>query len=362
MRHIYLIRHGQPEFPNGIQTCIGSTDLPISEEGERGARLLGKYFSEIPLTAVYCSTLTRSVQTARALCGERLEPIQVEALQELSCGQWEGLTTDEIKSRFPEQYEKRGLDPEGFSREVGESFTDGLSRFRAAMGKVISESSGDIAVVAHASVNRLFLCSLQNRNLNELYAIPQPYGCINEMFLENGVMTVGWVGFLPFDIPDERAIQSLWKKYRTPQNVIAHCRAVADKADRITGELKKGGVELDEKLIYAAALLHDLARAEPNHAENGAKRLAKEGYDKVAALVACHHDLGEHESDPVTEKTVLFLADKLVFEDREVTLGERFAFSAEKCVTAQARASHEKKYAEALSALRRVEKASFGGI
>ena len=28
MRHIYLIRHGQPDFPNEIPLCIGRTDLP----------------------------------------------------------------------------------------------------------------------------------------------------------------------------------------------------------------------------------------------------------------------------------------------------------------------------------------------
>lgn len=362
MRHIYLIRHGQPEFPNGIQTCIGSTDLPISEEGERGARLLGKYFSEIPLTAVYCSTLTRSLQTAAALAGTSLRPTQFEALQELACGVWENLTLDEIKSRYPEQYAKRGLDPEGFSQEVGESFTDGLSRFRAAMEQIINESTGDIAVVAHASVNRLYLCSLQNKNLNELYSIPQPYCCINEILEENGRLFIGRIGYLPYDIPDEEAIRSLWEKYRTPENVIAHCRAVADKAMRLTQELNQGGCKLDEGLIFAAALLHDIARTEPNHAEQGAKWLVKEGYDKVAALVACHHDLGEHESDPVTEKTVVYLADKLVLEDREVSLEERFALSAAKCITAEARASHEQKYLEALAALKRVQNAACGRL
>lgn len=360
MRHIYLIRHGQPAFPNGIELCIGRTDLPISEEGERRARLLGEYFSEKALTAVYCSTLIRSVQTARALCREGLEPIQIADLQELDSGLWENLSFDEIKEKFPGQYARRGSDPEGFSRELGESFHDGLSRFRSAMERVINESSGNIAVVAHASVNRLFLCSLQGKNLGELYTIPQPYGCINEITMESGVLSVGRVGFLPFDIPEEIEIKSLWKKYRTPENVIAHCGAVADKAVQIAGELEKGGLRLDKELIYASALLHDIARTESNHAEQGAKLLVKEGFDRVAAIVACHHDLGEGESDPVTEKTVLYLADKLVFEDREVTLDERFAQSAAKCEAAEASAAHEKKYRESQTALKRVQNAASG--
>lgn len=360
MRHIYLIRHGQPDFPNGIPLCIGSTDLPISEEGKHRARALGAYFAQTPLTAVYCSTLIRSEQTAKALCAENFKPIQLEDLRELDSGLWENLSFDEIRKKFPGQFDRRGTDPEGLSREVGESFNNGLTRFRAAMERIIGESSGDIAVVAHASVNRLFLCCLQNRNLNELYTIPQPYGCINEITMEDGVLSTGRVGFLPFDIPKEMEIRSLWEKCRTPEAVIAHCRTVADKAVRIARELEKSGLRLDIELIYAAALLHDMARAEQNHADRGAKLLVKEGYDKVAAIVACHHDLGEAENDPINEKTVVYLADKLVCEDREVTLEERFARSAEKCVTAQARASHEEKYQEALLAQKRVEKTLSG--
>ena len=360
MRHIYLIRHGQPDFPNEIPLCIGRTDLPISEEGEQRARLLGEFFSEKSLTTVYCSTLTRSVQTARILGEGRFEPIQVEDLQELDCGLWENLTFEEIKNKFPGQYEKRGIDPEGLSLELGESFSAGISRFKAAIEKIISESFGDIAVVAHASVNRLFICTVLNKNFNELYSIPQPYGCINEIMIEDGILTVGRMGFLPSDIPEEKEIESLWKKYNTPENVIAHCRVVADKAEQIAGELEKGGLILDKKLIYTSALLHDIARALPNHAERGARWLVREGYEKVAALIACHHDLGEDENDPITEKTVLYLADKLVLDNREVTLSERFALSAEKCVTDEARASHENKYREALNTQKRVERALFG--
>lgn len=355
MRHIYLIRHGRPVFPNGIECCIGQTDLSVSKEGAHQANLLGKYYSKIPLTAVYCSTLARAKQTAKAIAHNGTPLIQNKELQELFCGEWEGLTFDEIRKNYPELYEKRGTDPEHFAPVGAESFADGLVRFRAAMGQIINESTGDIAIVAHASVNRLFLCALLQKSFNEVYTVSQPYGCINELLLENGLLKVGRVGYMPFEFPDEETIKSLLKRHHTPENVIAHCRAVADKAMQITNKLEEGGYKLNKELVYSAARLHDIARTEPNHAKQGAKWLAKEGYANVAALVACHHDLDENENDPVTEKTVVFLADILLYEVTEVTIEERFAESAAKCLTAEAKALHESRYNQALAALKRVQ-------
>lgn len=355
MRHIYLIRHGRPEFPNGIECCIGQTDCPISKEGAHQAQRLGEYFSEITLTSVYSSSLARAKQTAEAIAHNGTSLIQNNALRELFCGEWEGLTFDVIKKNYPEIYEKRGTDPEHFSPLLGESFADGLARFRAAMEQIINESTGDVAIVAHASVNRLLLCSLLQKSLNEVYTIPQPYGCINELVLENGLLKVGRVGYMPYEFPDTETIQFLWERYHTLENVIAHCRAVANKAMQLTKDLECRGYKLNKELVYSATMLHDIARTEPNHAKLGAKWLAKEGYENVAKVIACHHELDEIENDPITEKTVVFLADKLVREVTEVSIEERFAESAAKCVTAEAKALHEKRYNQSLVAFKRVQ-------
>ena len=53
-----------------------------------------------------------------------------------------------------------------------------------------------------------------------------------------------------------------------------------------------------------------------------------------------HHDLEAAELD---EAAVLYLADKLVREDKRVGLEERFAASALRCTTPQARASHARR-------------------
>lgn len=354
MRHIYLLRHGRPQFPMNKECSISRTDYPLSLEGILQAKKLGDYFSDINISAVYCSTLSRSVQTAVNIASDALPLFPQYQLRETDCGIWEGLTKNEIKERFPAEYEMRGIDPTSVVPNGGESLKDGLLRMQAAFKNIISASTGNIIIVAHATVNRLLLCSMMNKDISELYSIPQPYGCVNEIIYEAGRLYVGRIGFMPEDYPDEEAILSIWERYGTPESVIRHCRAVAEKALCITKELALSGYELNQRLILASALLHDVARTKPNHAVIGAEWLNREGYGKVAAIIAAHHYLDENENDPVSEKTVVFLADKFVSGEREVTLEERYEESSLKCKTEEEKAFHDIKYIQALSAQLRI--------
>lgn len=107
--------------------------------------------------------------------------------------------------------------------------------------------------------------------------------------------------------------------------------------------------------LRAAALLHDIARTEKCHAATGAKWLEALGYPEIAGIIATHHDLPPEQETPVTEAGVLYLADKLIREDREVTLEERFAASGEKAVSAEARQAHARRYQQAVRVARMLE-------
>jgi putative nucleotidyltransferase with HDIG domain len=151
---------------------------------------------------------------------------------------------------------------------------------------------------------------------------------------------------MPQDAPNEAECFRLLQKRQTPQLVINHCRAVAEKAEEITAVLIKRGSPINQELVFAGALLHDIARSQKQHAATGASWLEAEGYPKVAKLIAEHEELPE----PVylDESAVVYMADKLILGTEEVTLEERFARSLEKCRDATARIAHEKRYQQAL--------------
>ena len=82
--------------------------------------------------------------------------------------------------------------------------------------------------------------------------------------------------------PDEEECRDIWERYHTPGRIREHCEAVLRQAERIAAGLAKAGETLDLQVVRSAALLHDVARAQPGHAEKGADVLQREGYPIVA--------------------------------------------------------------------------------
>jgi hypothetical protein len=95
-------------------------------------------------------------------------------------------------------------------------------------------------------------------------------------------------------------------------------------AARIATALNQHYTVINIDAVYAGALLHDIARTEKNHANIGAKWISERGYPQIAKLIETHMQLDEQQRKQITEHTVVYLADKLVIGNREVTLRERF--------------------------------------
>ena len=87
---------------------------------------------------------------------------------------------------------------------------------------------------------------------------------------------------------------------------------------------------LDEDALLAAASLHDIARTETDHAKAGAEILRNIGYPRIGNMVETHMNIIVDENGPLNENELLYLADKLVHEDRTVSLQDRFCHSIRK--------------------------------
>lgn len=153
-----------------------------------------------------------------------------------------------------------------------------------------------------------------------------------------------WVS--PCNIPDSEKIKQIWDICSTSEQVRAHGRAVCMKATQMAERLTEKDVSLNLELLQAAALLHDMCRPAPHHAEVAAKRLRDWGYPDVAELVENHH--GGRFSSELDESQILFLADKLVQGTMAVSLKERFDQSFEKCLSEDARQAHAARFRMAL--------------
>jgi broad specificity phosphatase PhoE len=100
--NIVLVRHGETDW-NRERRYQGHADIPLNDAGRRQARKLASLLRSEVLTAVYTSPLRRASETAAIIAGRLgLDVLELEALREIDVGDWEGLTVEEVRTRFPE--------------------------------------------------------------------------------------------------------------------------------------------------------------------------------------------------------------------------------------------------------------------
>ena len=178
MKKLYLIRHGLPDFPDGQKMCIGMTDIPMGEKGLAQAEEMAKKLP--PVTAVFSSPLTRAVQTAQPI---GLPVTVLDGLREMYAGEWDGLTFDEIRERYPQLYAARQFDLT-LPLPGAEDSEEALSRFSEAMEAAAGLAPGDFAVVAHGGIIARFLQAVTG-----VWRKPD-YAEIIPLFYENGIFTL----------------------------------------------------------------------------------------------------------------------------------------------------------------------------
>ncbi|MBM4274556.1 MAG: histidine phosphatase family protein [Deltaproteobacteria bacterium] len=177
---LYLIRHGQVADGH-THLYHGHNDIHLSPKGVAQLEKLARQLKAAPLTAVYSSDLTRSLEGARVLCrGRGLEPVIVPEFREINFGVWEGLSFEEIAAKYPEELNARFQDLANFRIPGGESLMDVRARALPRLGELIEQHQGQaLAVVAHAGVNRVVLSDALGAPFNNLFRIDQSYGCLN---------------------------------------------------------------------------------------------------------------------------------------------------------------------------------------
>ena len=156
------------------------------------------------------------------------------------------------------------------------------------------------------------------------------------------------------DVPSAAECEAILELHAVAEPIRRHGRAVAAVAQAIARHL--AGV--DARLVTAAALLHDIVREQPAHAAAGARLITGLGYPRVAGLVARHMDFGAaaEDTDPTGAAAVVFIADKLVREDRRVALAERFGPAFVRFAgQPDALAAAQRKYRSACAVLAAIE-------
>lgn len=131
--------------------------------------------------------------------------------------------------------------------------------------------------------------------------------------------------------PTEQECLAIMHENGVEERIIVHCQAVEKMVQIILLELSYTKRFFDKNALLCAALLHDIARKEQDHAYVGATKLQMMGYKAIGDIIATHMDIDVNENAPLSENELLFLADKLVSEDEACGFEKRFERAFQKC-------------------------------
>jgi broad specificity phosphatase PhoE len=144
---IYLIRHGETEWTrDGRHT--GRTDIPLTDTGRVQASFLRPIFEELAFAQILSSPLQRAFETAQlAGLGERIEAIP--DLMEWDYGDYEGITTKQIRERVPRWSVWTSPCPHGETiQKIADRADNLIGRLRG--------TQGNIALFSHGHFLRVF--------------------------------------------------------------------------------------------------------------------------------------------------------------------------------------------------------------
>jgi len=158
---LYLVRHGATQL-SAEDRFAGAVNVELSEEGKFQAERLAERLADDSITAVYCSPLTRTVQTATILTvPHRLPLIHQDGLREIHHGHWEGMRRADVESQFPDEYAAWEEDPFTFAPEGGEAGVNVIARALPVIRNIVLERRGqNVIVVSHKATLRLLISSL----------------------------------------------------------------------------------------------------------------------------------------------------------------------------------------------------------
>ena len=123
-------------------------------------------------------------------------------------------------------------------------------------------------------------------------------------------------------LPTEEECYKLLKIHNTPAKVMEHCKQVAGLSRWLGKQLCEAGCVLNLELLNTSALLHDIAKGKEDHSRVGAEIMAN--YPEIAEIIASHMDIFLDASQAITEKEIVYLADKLVKNNQIILLQDRF--------------------------------------
>ena len=181
MVKLILVRHALT-VDNQKSRLSGHIDSSISEEGKEQIDKITNYLKDFDIDKIYTTTSSRTKDTVKKLSElKSIEIIEKESLKEISFGDFEGLTFDEIKDKYPKEFQymiEKGYE---YKYPNGESLIDSYNRVCIELDNIISNNDDrTILICSHGGTIRNIIT----------YLISNSYKYHWNFKIDNGSVTI----------------------------------------------------------------------------------------------------------------------------------------------------------------------------
>jgi len=184
MLTIDLLRHGALE--GGVK-YRGSLDEALTQTGREAMDDVWQQLQG-EVDTIICSPLSRCADPASSWAAQAGISCVVEpAIQELSYGDWEGLTAEDIENAYPGVLQTWRQNPTQMTPPNGEPMLDFSRRIQVFLNHLIQEhEQGHVLLVAHSGSIRMLIAHALQAPIVSTRHLSMPYACWSRLRVDNG--------------------------------------------------------------------------------------------------------------------------------------------------------------------------------
>lgn len=185
MMKVDLLRHG--ELVGGVKYRGQKVDDPLTEGGRRQMDAVWSHLDgEVDL--IITSPLSRCSGPAKEWAGVASIPcIEEPRILELAYGEWDGLSKDEVRAKYPGMLEQWRANPEGMRIPGAETMAELQVRVAAFWEECVAQHHGKhLLVLGHSGSLRTLIAHVLAAPVATTRRISFPYGCWSRIVLDDG--------------------------------------------------------------------------------------------------------------------------------------------------------------------------------
>lgn len=191
MVKLILVRHALT-VDNQKSRLSGHIDSSISEEGKEQIDKITNYLKDFDIDKIYTTTSSRTKDTVKKLSKlKSIEIIEKESLKEISFGDFEGLTFDEIKDKYPKEFQDMIEKGYEYKYPNGESLIDSYNRVCIELDNIISNNDDrTILICSHGGTIRNIITYLISNSYKYHWNFKIDNGSVTILEIQDGFTVI----------------------------------------------------------------------------------------------------------------------------------------------------------------------------